>query len=97
MTSKICEWLDNRLYNNIYNLPDIKELIDVISKYYRHVPTNGFGTYKDMTPDELWERMCSILGVTPGNIDAIELEMEGMLDKMCKSSYAHEHFKSINI
>ena len=46
--------------------------------------------YRDMIPDDLWETICDILGVTPNDRKLIEKEMSAMKDRMNQSTYATE-------
>ena len=89
--SKIGEWLENRLYNNSHNLPDIKELDEIICRYYK---CGVVRTYKDMSPDELWETIYNLLGVPYGDVKNAEIEFDNMFEKMNKSTYAHEFIKN---
>ena len=50
-------------------------------------------SYKNMTPDELWEVMCEILDCSPCDIKEINQRMEELKDKMNESSYAYDIFK----
>lgn len=54
-------------------------------------------TYRDMTPDDLWETVCNLLEVNPYNVDGIENGIENMLDKMTESSFSHEIQKNVAI
>ena len=89
--SKIGEWLENRLYNNRYNLPDIKELDEIICRYYKCGVAH---TYKDMTPDEVWEHFYDFLGIPYNNVNDAEEAFDDMCDKMGRSTYAHEFIKN---
>ena len=89
--SKIGKWLDERLFNNRYDLPNINELDEIICRYYKCGVSR---TYKDMTPDEIWETMYDFVGVPYGDVETAGKEFDCMFDKMNTSTYAHEYIKN---
>ena len=51
-------------------------------------------TYKDMTPDDVWEHFYDFLGIPYNNVNDAEAAFDEMCDKMGKSTYAHEFIKN---
>lgn len=92
--SKIGEWLENRLVNNTWNLPQLDELLGIIDKYYGNSKKNmGVCTYKDMLPDDLWVELCRFLDVVPSDVEGMGTAMEDMLEKLTHSTWSYEYFE----
>lgn len=51
-------------------------------------------TYKDMSPDEVWEHFCDFLGIPYNNVNDAQAACDEMCDKMARSTYAHEYMKN---
>ena len=51
-------------------------------------------TYKDMTPDKVWEHFYDFLGIPYNNVNDAEVAFDDMCDKMARSTYAHEFIKN---